>query len=230
MCMDGIAVVLTKAVAYIGIIVAGYGLKRLGIFKQKDFYVLSKIIVTITLPCVAITTFSKNGMDASMLIIFFMAMLCNVIMVSIALAVSVGKSKEERTFNILNIGGYNVGTFTMPFIQNFLGATGFVTTSLFAAGNSVMCMGFSYSLAAVMRGKERPTLKSLVKTLLSSIPFDCYIIMIVLSLLEIRCSSGVCMRILFSAAISTGGASGTGNCTVCTGGFGDTGLYRETGV
>ena len=31
--------------------------------QASDFYMLSKIIITITLPCATITTFSKNGMD-----------------------------------------------------------------------------------------------------------------------------------------------------------------------
>lgn len=61
--MEGIISVLIKAIAYIGIIVAGYGLKKAGIFRASDFYMLSKIIITITLPCATITTFSKNGMD-----------------------------------------------------------------------------------------------------------------------------------------------------------------------
>lgn len=61
--MEGIISVLIKAIAYIGIIVAGYGLKKAGIFRASNFYMLSKIIITITLPCATITTFSKNGMD-----------------------------------------------------------------------------------------------------------------------------------------------------------------------
>ena len=47
--MSGILAVLTKAAAFILIIVMGYVLKRKGFFHPDDFYLISKIVIRITL-------------------------------------------------------------------------------------------------------------------------------------------------------------------------------------
>ena len=41
--------ILTRAGCFIAIILLGMVLRRVGFFKQEDFYVLSKIVVKITL-------------------------------------------------------------------------------------------------------------------------------------------------------------------------------------
>ena len=63
--MAAILGVLAKAFAFMGIIVLGYTLKKIHVFKPEDFYVLSKIVIRITLPCAIISNFSKISMDMS---------------------------------------------------------------------------------------------------------------------------------------------------------------------
>lgn len=46
--MAAILGVLVKAFAFMGIIVLGYTLKKIHVFKPEDFYVLSKIVIRIT--------------------------------------------------------------------------------------------------------------------------------------------------------------------------------------
>lgn len=46
--MAAILGVLAKAFAFMGIIVLGYTLKKIHVFKPEDFYVLSKIVIRIT--------------------------------------------------------------------------------------------------------------------------------------------------------------------------------------
>ena len=41
--MAGIFDVLMRALAFVAIIAMGYGLKRMGFFQAKDFYLLSKM-------------------------------------------------------------------------------------------------------------------------------------------------------------------------------------------
>lgn len=65
-----------------------------------------------------------------------------------------------QAFNIINFSGYNIGCFTLPFIQSFIGPAGVVATCLFDAGNSVMCTGATYSIAkAAAGGKEGTTVR-----------------------------------------------------------------------
>ena len=104
---------------------------------------------------------------------------------------------------MLNLSGYNIGNFTMPFIQNFLGPVGFAATSLFDAGNSVMCTGLTFALASAAKGEGgRSSAGSMVKTLLSSLPFDCYMIMTVVAMFQIKLP-----EVVLSFASTAGGAN-----------------------
>ena len=82
---------------------------------------------------------------------------------------------------MLNCSGYNIGAFTMPFVQNFLGTFGMVITCLFDMGNAVMCTGGTFALACARTGKTKATVKSIAKTLFSSGPFDAYCVMIIIA-------------------------------------------------
>lgn len=185
--MSGIAEVLTKALAFVAIIVMGYGLKRIGFFHPKDFFLLSKIVIKITLPAAIIANFSKISMERSMLILCVFGLACNGVLLALAYCMNLSKPGKQKAFAMLNLTGYNIGNFTMPFVQSFLGPIGFAATSLFDAGNSVMCTGVTYSLACGVNGEgEQSSLKKVLKTLVSSVPFDTYVIMTILAALHLR--------------------------------------------
>lgn len=52
------AEVLMKAGSFVAVIIMGNLLRRAGFFKEEDFYVLSKIVLRITLPAAIISNFS----------------------------------------------------------------------------------------------------------------------------------------------------------------------------
>ncbi len=187
--MAGIADVLMKALAFVAIIAMGYGLKRIGFFQAKDFFLLSKIVIKITLPAAIIANFSKISMDSSMLILCVFGLACNGVLLAAAYCMNLSKPGKQKAFAMLNLTGYNIGNFTMPFVQSFLGPVGFAATSLFDAGNSVMCTGVTFSLACAVNGegeKGSGSLKTVLKTLVSSVPFDTYVIMTILTALHLR--------------------------------------------
>ena len=61
--------ILTHAGCFIGIILLGWALRRVGFFKESDFYVLSKIVIKITLTAAIVTNFSGREMQTSMLLL-----------------------------------------------------------------------------------------------------------------------------------------------------------------
>ncbi|MEG0688995.1 MAG: AEC family transporter, partial [Hungatella sp.] len=61
--------VLTKAIAFVAIIILGYVLKKVGLFRAKDFYLISVIVMKITLPAAIVSNFSKITLDFSLLIL-----------------------------------------------------------------------------------------------------------------------------------------------------------------
>jgi len=179
--------VLLKAACFIMIIALGFGLKRGHILRLEDVPVFSKLVVKITLPAAIVYNFSKITMDVSMLVIILIGFLCSTLFMGVGYGLFIKEGKQERAFGLINASGYNIGCFTMPFVQSFLGPAGVAATSLFDAGNAMVCTGTSYTIAASIVGKGGGSSPArIVKQLFASIPFDCYISMTVLTLLGIR--------------------------------------------
>ena len=175
-----------KAGSFVAVIIMGNLLRRAGFFKEEDFYVLSKIVLRITLPAAIISNFSGIDLKPSMLVMTLLGFGGGILYISMAFIMSIGKKREDWAFNTLNLPGYNIGNFTMPFAQGFLGPMGVVATSLFDTGNAFICLGGSYSAAVMIKEKNtRFSILPVMKTLLKSVPFDAYLLMTVLSLLHV---------------------------------------------
>lgn len=184
--MEGILTVLAKAVAFIMIIVTGYVLKKKGFFHPDDFYLFSKVVVRITLPCAIVSNFSRIVMDNSLLFMCVLGVAANLVMVVTGYLVNLPGTRQQRAFDMINLSGYNVGNFTLPFVQSFLGPVGFAATSLFDAGNAVMCTGATFTMASIASGAgDKPSVKNVAKSLFSSLPFDAYLIMTLLATVRI---------------------------------------------
>ena len=193
------AEILMKAAAFVAIILMGYLLRKKGFFKEEDFHVLSKIVLKITLPAAIVANFSGAQVEASLLILSLLGLGGGVIMMGGGW-LAAGKNREEKSFFILNSSGYNIGNFTMPFAQSFLGPAGVITTSFFDTGNSFICLGGAYSVAQMVKnGEGKISLIPILKTLIRSVPFDAYVLMTVLSLLHLTLPAPV---ITFSGVIS----------------------------
>ncbi len=178
--------ILIKAGCFIAIIILGYVLKRAGFFKEDDFKILSKIVLKITLPAAIVVSFAGKTIDASMLLIMFIGFGGGVLYMILGYFINIRNGKEQKAFGILNLSGYNIGNFTMPFVQSFLGPIGVITTSVYDVGNAFVCLGGAYSIAATVKGNAKFSLWRILKTLTKSVAFDCYVIMIVLSLLKVE--------------------------------------------
>ena len=58
--------VLTRAGCFVGIIALGFLLKKIGVFKDSDYSVLSSIVIKITLPAAIITNIANKEIDLTM--------------------------------------------------------------------------------------------------------------------------------------------------------------------
>lgn len=176
--------ILTRAGSFIGIIILGYCLKRIGFFKQEDFTILSRITIRITLPATIVTSFAGKEIDPSMLSLTFLAIACGLIYTAIGFFINRKNSKEQQAFEMLNLPGYNIGTFVIPFAQSFLGSLGVIAVSLFDTGNAVICLGGAFSLACMVKDGIGFSAKRIVNALSKSVPFVFYIVMLTLNLIK----------------------------------------------
>ena len=174
--------VLVRAACFAAIILLGYILRRIGVFHAEDFGVLSRIVLKITLPAAIVVSFSGKEIAPSMLFICVLGFGFGALYVVLAALMGRGKPPEKRAFDVLNLPGYNIGNFTLPFVQSFLGPAGVITTSLFDTGNAFICLGGAYGIARMIQQRERFSFARIGKALLRSVPFLTYIVMTVLAL------------------------------------------------
>ena len=184
-------VVLSKALAFVLIILIGYLCKRRGVFAPTDYQLVSKIVLNITLPCAVISSFAHFEMDYSLIAAVLLGLCGNLLMLFVALMLTRGDTPATKIFYIFSLAGYNVGCFTLPFAQAFLTPFAVVGLCMFDVGNSIMCTGMTYALTASCIGyadgrKDRFSMKSIAEKLLHSVPFVVYISMLILSLFGVQ--------------------------------------------
>ena len=177
--------ILTRAGCFVAIIALGYILRQKGFFREQDFGILSKILLKITLPAAIVSNFVGRKLDKSMLFVSLIGFGASVLYVTLAYLMNRRAQKEQQMEEVVSMGGYNIGAFTMPFAQGFLGATGVITTSLFDIGNACVCLGGSYGFAKCMKEGGKISLKTIGKALIKSVAFDCYLIMAIVALFQI---------------------------------------------
>ena len=195
--------ILIRAGSFVAIILLGYALKKLGVFREEDFSVLSRIVIRITLPAAIVTSFAGKTIDPAMLAIVLLGMGGGVLYMLIAALVNGKCSREQRAFEILNLPGYNIGNFTLPFVQSFLGPTGVIVTSLFDTGNAFVCLGGAFGVASMVKDGTRFSVGRILKALSRSVPFITYLLMLALNLVHISLPNPI---IEFAQIIANGNA------------------------
>lgn len=183
--------ILTRAGCFVAIILLGFFLKKIGLFKDNDFSVLSTIVLKITLPAAIIVNFANKEIDFSMFILTILGFVFGAIYVALGFFMNLRNSKQQQAFEILNLPGYNIGCFAMPFVQSFLGAGGVIAACLFDIGNALVCLGGSFSIAKIVKDGGRFSIFKVVKTLSNSIPFILYLIMPVLCITQVKVPNAI---------------------------------------
>lgn len=176
---------LIRAGCFVAIIILGFVLRKVGFFKENAFEVLSKVVVKITLPAAIVKNFATSNMDVSMLSIAALGFGGSLLYIVAAYLTHLRKSKEQQAFAVLNLPGYNIGIFALPFVSSFLGPQGVVAACLMDVGNSCICLGGAYGVASSIKAGAGFSLKRIGKALITSVPFLCYIVMLPVALLKL---------------------------------------------
>lgn len=195
--------ILVRAGCFVAIILLGQFLRKINFMDETAFPILSKIVLRITLPAAIVVSFNGREIDPSLLSLVFIGFGLCVINMILGYLINIRSGKEQQAFAMLNLSGYNIGNFTMPFVQSFLGPVGIITTSLFDTGNACMCLGTSYSIAKIFKEGGKFSITKILKNLVKSVPLMCYLIMMTLSLLHITLPEPV---IAFAETIAGGNA------------------------
>lgn len=179
--------ILLKALTFIAIFALGYSLKRVGIFGPKDYNVLKKVMINVTLPCSVISAFGE--FNNNLLLVCLLGLGCNIILVFVGYVASRKKENSLKAFYMICTGDYNIGAFAMPFAQQFFGPLGVMATAMFDMGNALMCNGGSYMLTSSMidvNNGQKVTMKSMIKKLFTQVPFCTYVLVLTLGVLSLK--------------------------------------------
>ena len=177
--------IITRAGCFVAIIIVGYVLRKKEFFAEGDFHVLAKIVMKITLPAAIVSAFAGKEIDAAMLLLPLIGLGTGIGYMALMFLINRKRGKDQQAFEMLNTTACNIGNFTLPFVQSFLGPIGVVTASLFDCGNAILSLGGAYSVASMVKGNGKFSLIKIVKALTKSFAFDCYVIMMVLNLLHV---------------------------------------------
>ena len=178
--------ILIKAGSYIAIIVLGMVLRAVGFFKEEDFSVLSKIVIRITLPATIISAAAGREIDPKLLTISLVGFGGGVLYMLLGGLLARGKDRGEKAFHVLNLPGYNIGTFALPFTQEFLGPVGVLSTSLFDLGNAFISLGGAFGVSRAVKEGGKPNFARIIKAPFASIPFLAHLCMVILNLLHLN--------------------------------------------
>lgn len=179
---------MMKPLSYVLVIALGYLLKRAGFFGREDHRVISRIMMNITLPCAIIQGFDGFTRDARLFLIVGIGFACALLPMLLMYLGTRGVQTPLRAYRMLNIGGYNIGCFSLPLVQAFFGGTGVVAACMFDTGNAVMMTGGSYAMTSTLLGaggETRESAKDILLKFLKSVPFDAYMLLFAMMALNI---------------------------------------------
>lgn len=186
------ATILLQALGFLLIIFTAYFLKKIGLFKTSDGHLFSKLIVNLTLPAAIIVGFNGIKVNSIFFLLILIGLFSNILLVTLGGVLTKKKSALERGFLMFSISGYNIGNFTMPFVQGFFSAA-VPILGIFDMGNALMLSGGTMAITETMTGKKEEafSLKKIVKKLFASPPFTIYILMFLLAIFQFSLPSSV---------------------------------------
>ncbi len=188
--------VIIKVLSFVLIILVGIAASRSGTLGEGADRLVSKIVFNLTLPAAIIRAFQTAEFDPALLGLIGLGFAANVIPFFLSLVAYRNYPQDERIVQQANVSGLNIGCFGLAFVQAFFPASGVVATCLFDAGNSLMCTGGAWALMrALVLGTDysslRDRLKVFARTLFTSVPFDCYVVLVAMGLLGLSLPSQV---------------------------------------
>lgn len=180
--------VIGRAISYVLVILVVYICKEKGLFPQNSAKVLSSLMLTLTLPCSIIMNLNNQSIQVHFIFLIGLGILYNI--VSLCIGYCLGRKDKREVMTMINVSGYNIGCFAMPFISGLLDSSSILVASIFDIGNSIMCLGTNYGIGSALlhHGKGSHFSIALSKVIRST-PIWTYSIMLVLSFLSISIPS-----------------------------------------
>lgn len=183
--------ILIKATGFVLVMILGYTLRIKGVVEKADARIFSTIIMNVTLPCALLLSASSIRLTSGMLWPLLLGVGMNLLMDGVGYLSGHGRGKIARSAAVVQISGYNIGTFSLPFVQTFFPASHLLSVLLFDAGNAVMVLGGNYLVGAQVTKKVPMTPVDIVRNLFGSVPFMVYLVAFGLAAVNVAIPPGI---------------------------------------
>lgn len=178
--------IILKALGFILVIITGVLLRKKGVCTKEHGKFLSAVVLNITLPCSIISSAKNLELTPVMLTMLLIGLGGNALTNLVGYLSSKKEAPINRALTMINMSGYNIGAFTMPFLQSFFDQSYLIYMCMFDMGNSFMCTGGTFAIAStVASSEEKLSLGSIFKKLFSSVPFCTYTALFMLALFKL---------------------------------------------
>ncbi|MDT2738506.1 AEC family transporter [Enterococcus canintestini] len=172
--------ILISAFSLLFIIFLGYLFKRFGIFSKADGNRLSQIILNLTLPAAIVVNLAQLNVSFNITALIAIAVFFTLVQLLFLRLFKGRQSRRELSFSLYMGSGFNIGNFTLPFAQSFI-PQAIPLISLFDIGNSIMLAGGTGLVVEALTGENYVfNLKAFLQKLGRSVPFMCYLVLLLL--------------------------------------------------
>jgi predicted permease len=157
---------IAESLPVISLVMVGYILKKINVIKLEDGPLLTKLILTLTLPSVIFLSISQANVEPTSL---GLLAICSFIVVMTLRLLSGRITKwlnlEDSVAGVVILTSMvmNIGTFLFPVIQAVYGQAGISRLAAFDIGNSLVTSGYGYYLASTFGTKKPCGLSSSLK-------------------------------------------------------------------
>lgn len=174
---------LLSVLAYVIIILIGLTLRSAGVFPRELVRPIGLLVMNVTLPSAIITALNGVELPFNLLLLILLPIAATWLLIFVAWFLTRRRADavQAAPFAMLNMTGYNIGNFAMPFTMGLVSPLGFLAVCLFDVGNSIMCTGGTYAFACRGQGALWDVIKRVAKTLSRSVPLWTYIVVLTLS-------------------------------------------------
>ena len=145
-------------------IVLGYVLKRQNILKSRDSNVLSRIVLTVSLPSLVFVILSTANISTDMLLLPFAAFSLSAIcmVISFLFCKSRGYSKVKTWTIMIACAMMNTGFLGFPISLGVFGNEGFLNAIFFDLETTLIFVIFGMVLVSIFGGNRKEVLKQAV--------------------------------------------------------------------
>ncbi|MZI95341.1 hypothetical protein F9817_19380 [Vibrio sp. CAIM 722] len=175
--------------SFVFIIALAYTLKQIGFVTVKEGQVVNKLLMNLTLPATIIVTFASLKSTEHLVGIALFGFFASLIPIYVIYYLTPKMVNRTRAVAMLNITGFNIGCFALPFIQLYFGNAGGVLATIFDTGNALLVTGGSYVLIKYLLPNSQGNamgIKGVIKNLSQSVPFCTYIVMFFLASIHVK--------------------------------------------